>query len=1328
MDPQQIVELAKLLKNNGDKILNSEFTLTLSGSILRALTDSFTLIVDSMECGDAKNFQVLKTINSKSSVFRDLQLIYDFVQKTPQLCIIHYPCEEYFDGIIDVKKFRALKRLEVQKIHIQQIVGIQPLRGQLEYLVCNKSLQTIDDIITNCGGDNSNGFVWNELKTADFSYNQLQTVDTSLEFAQYLQHLNLRHNQLFSVKAIKWLPNLKTLDLSFNRLTQIPQFHMDAYKRLQTLNMSNNLVEDLTGIVRLDALTELDLSDNCLLDHSYLLPLHALITLKFLNLYGNPLYYHPKHRMAAAQYLHKNCVSVKFILDYESLTKNEKSLIGTQRIRQLGALNRYVVRSSPLNTPSRLSSTTEQTPASSIGSLRSFKLSENNSAHEDVNTTIETKVRPIKKKVNKTRTVEIIDNSSHDSADETRDLKTSVEAKNMSQSLIINEKLSQEHLDTKRHIETLREKYGNEWLQADNAQMINNAVGIEPSNTSSNNNMEIHRSRQLFNELLQDTITHEKQDGITIHSSTPISKTSSNNLTSSISSIKTIPIDSNQETSVFEDMEQSAVNQSKTDTFYQTAKNNITNENEHEDNNSLANQINESSRAINDIYSSATNNESENSEPEEDEETYIVYTSGSKDAIFLTKSSNFLRERDPLTERTKTKWSLKILESCDRLKSNTLRINFDTVKKDKQERVYTVEEDLCQELEKKLRLILSQRDLYEMNQIVYRCVNCNCQFSQEEKKSNKSTEIHCPDCKSAFVAEIHELSRSLEKSRCTEKLSPAADIVKDLPAAIITPLLVEEENSLVTNDERTDDDNSIGSANSLNASSSISQITSNNSDSSLNSNQTCFIDRSTHINHDRIEELKTNGESDIDIISNPSQSSIEVLDRDGNRKISEERCISQAPNLETINDFSYDPSTLEREFENAINEKENEINKNGIVETNVKSEIAPVAQFNLTESSSSGSFTDSICTTYEQQAQKLANKTKEFPQLEAKLQASDNLTIIKEVDGFASEKDENLGLSSRFGAFFQSTNMLMTSSKKLIESEASAAKNNNSNSCQPYKFNYVDFNDIDHRLKLYFYQTKFEEKDEHFKLIIKGRIYNQQSSNICNGLVVMSTCKCYLMEAYASENDDVKKWLRPIMSCTVDRLQQIQLLPWKIGLAFQLRDWGSFLLLLQDISRTNSLLLYFANNSLPAQCDLIYQPAKSLVKRLSSFVGDEQLNMFCLLNGCDVTCDNAKRSFQLSGLIATDSRLYLTSNKLLWLCEDNEHDNDIELCVMQLMSNLVEIERPAENVALINFLDETHNKCELWRCYFETSDLAASFLNAIAQSWEKLFGVPLFNT
>lgn len=106
-----------------------------------------------------------------------------------------------------------------------------------------------------------------------------------------------------------------------------------------------------------------------------------------------------------------------------------------------------------------------------------------------------------------------------------------------------------------------------------------------------------------------------------------------------------------------------------------------------------------------------------------------------------------------LSYRTKAKWSLKILESCERVRSNTLRINFDTMRKDKQERIYCVENTLCQvsqlvssnnrqrkshfvllkELEKKLRDILSQRDLTEMNISIYRCVNCLTQFTIEQK-------------------------------------------------------------------------------------------------------------------------------------------------------------------------------------------------------------------------------------------------------------------------------------------------------------------------------------------------------------------------------------------------------------------------------------------------------------------------------------------------------------------------------------------------------------------------------------------------------------------
>lgn len=143
--------------------------------------------------------------------------------------------------------------------------------------------------------------------------------------------------------------------------------------------------------------------------------------------------------------------------------------------------------------------------------------------------------------------------------------------------------------------------------------------------------------------------------------------------------------------------------------------------------------------------------------------------------------------------------------------------------------------------------------------------------------------------------------------------------------------------------------------------------------------------------------------------------------------------------------------------------------------------------------------------------------------------------------------------------------------QRFIESESSPSK------CEKYKFNYTDFSDVDHRLKFYFYQMKFEEDGEHFKWIVKGKIYNENLGTLSDGIVVMSTVKCYVMEAFAPENDNVSKWLRPIVSVTADRLESIQLLPWKVGLVFTLRDWGGFLLLLQDILRTDSLLFYFTS-------------------------------------------------------------------------------------------------------------------------------------------------------
>ncbi|KAL7740637.1 hypothetical protein ACLKA6_000014 [Drosophila palustris] len=1326
MDPQKITELANLLRKNGDKILSSEFTLTLSGPLLRALNDSFTLIADS-DIGfvtglgtsqqNSQAFQVVKPINAKSSVFPDLQLLHDFVQKTTLLKLNYFPSEHYFEGAIDICKFRALRRLEVHKINICQVVGIQALRSQLQHLICVKSLSSVDDIITRCGGDNSNGFVWNELQSADFSYNNLRGIDTALEFAQHLQHLNLRHNKLSSVTAIKWLPHLKTLDLSYNCLTHLPMFHAEACKRLQLLNISNNYVEELLDMTKLDALTNMDLSDNCLLEHSQLLPLSVLMTLTTLNLQGNPLACHPKHRLATALYLHKNTATVKFVLDFEPMSKAEKAVTGTQQLRFVSSMGHRLASSYISINSSRDSIST---PASSVGSQRSLSVRVKDSSSETE------QAAPIlqisKRRVKKLRNVEISEHGEETAVDAstiTSPIDTNSVAHGTKQ-----ETNDGSHLETKKQIETLRLKYGNEWLQSGNAELMLGPDTPQPSEQQRND------ARQQFNEFLGEFSTSQQAEPQTESlniSSTPTNHTnwnSSFNTTLTPIKVHGNNTDANvTQQTVFESCNNSI------ETEYESLDNTLQSE-------QLDGQVNQQ-EPENDKHkevlrryaaSSAEQEEEPVSDVEADEKLYIVcHAHKASEPLFLTISSNYMREKDALTERTITKWSIKVLESCERIKSNTLRINFDTMQKDKQERIYCIENALCQEIEKKLRNILSDRDLTEMNITIYSCINCGIKFTQErKKKSYKTAELRCPDCGSVFVAEVNDESGSLDKPKMSTlepKLSPAL-IVEESPVS--TPLVLQSK----------EDNQSIGSANSLNESSSCSKIT--NSQCSFDSNQSVVGSSNT----ERDLEFRAN-ESDVDIISNPSQSSIEVLDpnlvQSASRKTSEERRISQMPNLETINDdLSQTHSFMEREFGQILAARTNPSTEESLRTEHTMAKAKTLAQVQLTESSSSGSVTDSICTTYEQQGKNQQSQEKIQSPATSEAVVLHNMLLVEssgnsshqlnynnnnnELTGVNAnghlKKAEDVGLSSMFGALFQSTNVLMSSSKKLIESEASAS------GIQPYKFNYSDFNDIDHRLKLYFYQTKFKEVGEHFKWLAKGRIYNEQTQTLRDGLLVVSTCKCYLMEAYAPPQDDVSKWLRQVISVTVNRLTRIQCLPWKLGLSFALRDWGNFVLLLQDMLRTDSLLLYLADNPLTSECEVIQEPVDAVRNRLCSLVS-EPLKMCAVLSDCQYICGQDKRHFELCTLLTSDTQLHIAGNgRFNWLSSDKEQQPHLELTLTQQMSNLVEVERITDCEFKVNFLDETENQCELWHVQFETPANAECCLNVIGKSWEQLFGVP----
>lgn len=134
--------------------------------------------------------------------------------------------------------------------------------------------------------------------------------------------------------------------------------------------------------------------------------------------------------------------------------------------------------------------------------------------------------------------------------------------------------------------------------------------------------------------------------------------------------------------------------------------------------------------------------------------------------------------------------------------------------------------------------------------------------------------------------------------------------------------------------------------------------------------------------------------------------------------------------------------------------------------------------------------------------------------------------------------------------------------------------------CEEFRFSYTNFDNVDHRLKLFLYQDIFDDGNEQLKWLVKGLIFNDSMSadgQLQPAIFVMSTTKWYILHIVDEESDDIGKWLKRQLVGTIDRVEMVRVLPWKIGVSFTLKFVGKIHLLLQDIMRTDSLLLFFAS-------------------------------------------------------------------------------------------------------------------------------------------------------
>lgn len=317
--------LATLLRNDGDLVLDGSSTLTLPAASLQQLNRLFEqyLLSRSQQHG----FLALPSHPADTASLLQLQFLFDVLQKTISLKLINPPGVR-LQSVLKIFPFKSLKCLELKRIPPHCLEGLRGVYSQLEVFTCSKSLSSLEELLSLCGGDLSSALPWLELHTLNFSYNSIVCLDQSLSLLNVLKFLDLSHNKIQEcAEFLKPLSELEHLNLGYNCLQRVPTLGLSARAKLLTLILRNNELETINGVEQLSSLQHIDLAYNLLLEHSQLAPLSLLHCLNTLNLEGNPLYFQKTHRTCTVRHLSPKAVNLRLKLDGTELSSSELSVL-----------------------------------------------------------------------------------------------------------------------------------------------------------------------------------------------------------------------------------------------------------------------------------------------------------------------------------------------------------------------------------------------------------------------------------------------------------------------------------------------------------------------------------------------------------------------------------------------------------------------------------------------------------------------------------------------------------------------------------------------------------------------------------------------------------------------------------------------------------------------------------------------------------------------------------------------------------------------------------------------------------------------------------------
>ncbi|CDQ95048.1 unnamed protein product, partial [Oncorhynchus mykiss] len=173
--------LATLLRNHGTSVLDGSSTLTLQADSLQHLGRLFEQYLLSRT--HQHGFLALPSHPADTTSLLQLQFLFDVLQKTVSLkvcvCLINPPGSR-LQPVVKIFPFKSLKSLELKRIPPHCLEDLRGVYSQLEVFTCSKSLSSLEELLSLCGGDLSSALPWLELHTLNFSYNTIVCLDESL--------------------------------------------------------------------------------------------------------------------------------------------------------------------------------------------------------------------------------------------------------------------------------------------------------------------------------------------------------------------------------------------------------------------------------------------------------------------------------------------------------------------------------------------------------------------------------------------------------------------------------------------------------------------------------------------------------------------------------------------------------------------------------------------------------------------------------------------------------------------------------------------------------------------------------------------------------------------------------------------------------------------------------------------------------------------------------------------------------------------------------------------------------------------------------------------